>query len=467
MVCRNKKIKQRGDGMNADFKRILGRRDVLALAFGAMIGWSWVAVAGDWISRGGSLGAILAFVGGGLAITLIGLTYAELAAAMPKAGGEHVYTKRALGRGWSFICTWAIIFAYVGVAAFESIAVAMIAEYFFPAVKSGFLWTIAGHDVYAGSVAIGMGATLIITLLNIMGVKQAAIFQLIATVMIVLGGVVLVTGSAINGSTANFAPLFTTGFAGVAGVLVMVPSMMVGFDVIPQSAEEIDLPFKDIGKVLMLALGMAVLWYVFIIIGVSLALDEGERMASTLTTAAASKKMWAHPMAGHLLVIAGLGGVLTSWNAFVIGGSRAIYALSRAGQLPAVFGKLHPTARTPWAAITLIGFICLLSPLLGRQSLVWIIDASGLMIVTTYGLVAASFLILRKREPDMERPYRAPYGTFVGWASVLLSIALATLYLPGSPAALIWPHEWALILGWILFGAILFGLAKTNKTQGV
>ncbi|MCK5574775.1 MAG: amino acid permease, partial [Sphingomonadales bacterium] len=331
--------------MSGNFKRILGRRDVLALAFGAMIGWSWVAVAGDWIARGGTIGAILAFIGGGLAITLIGLTYAELASAMPQAGGEHVYTKRALGRGWSFICTWAIIFAYVGVAAFESIAVAMIAEYFYPAVKSGYLWTIAGHDVHAGSVAIGVGATLVITLLNIMGVKQAAIFQLIATITIFAGGLVLFAGSSISGSPANFSPLFTNGLAGIAGVLVMVPSMMVGFDVIPQSAEEIDLPFEDIGKVLMLALGMAVLWYVLIIVGVSLALDEGERAAATLTTAAASQKVWSSPIAGHLLVIAGLGGVLTSWNAFVIGGSRAIYALSRAGQLPAIFGELHPKTR--------------------------------------------------------------------------------------------------------------------------
>ena len=453
--------------MSGNFKRILGRRDVLALAFGAMIGWSWVAVAGDWIARGGTIGAILAFIGGGLAITLIGLTYAELASAMPQAGGEHVYTKRALGRGWSFICTWAIIFAYVGVAAFESIAVAMIAEYFYPAVKSGYLWTIAGHDVHAGSVAIGVAATLVITLLNIMGVKQAAIFQLIATITIFAGGLVLFAGSSISGSPANFSPLFTNGLAGIAGVLVMVPSMMVGFDVIPQSAEEIDLPFEDIGKVLMLALGMAVLWYVLIIVGVSLALDEGERAAATLTTAAASQKVWSSPIAGHLLVIAGLGGVLTSWNAFVIGGSRAIYALSRAGQLPAIFGELHPKTRTPWAAIVLIGLICVLSPLLGRQSLIWIIDASGLMIVTTYGMVATSFLVLRKREPDMERPYRTPYGRFVGWASVILSIALATLYMPGSPAALIWPHEWALIIGWILFGGILYAIAKTGRTTPV
>ncbi|MEM6709754.1 MAG: amino acid permease, partial [Pseudomonadota bacterium] len=89
----------------ATFLRLLGRRDVIALAFGAMIGWSWVVLAGDWIASAGVLGAVGAFVVGGLIMALIGLTYAELAAALPFAGGEHVYATRALGPGWAFFCT--------------------------------------------------------------------------------------------------------------------------------------------------------------------------------------------------------------------------------------------------------------------------------------------------------------------------------------------------------------------------
>ena len=76
----------------ARFVRVLARKDVLALAFGAMIGWGWVVMTGHWIITAGSLGAVLAFIVGGLAIVCVGLTYAELAAAMPEAGGEHVYS---------------------------------------------------------------------------------------------------------------------------------------------------------------------------------------------------------------------------------------------------------------------------------------------------------------------------------------------------------------------------------------
>ena len=102
--------------------RVLKRREVLALAFGAMIGWSWVALAGVWLESAGSLGAIMAFLIGGAVIAFIGLTYAELASAMPQVGGEHVYSLRALGPGASFVCTWAIIFGYVSVVAFEVVA---------------------------------------------------------------------------------------------------------------------------------------------------------------------------------------------------------------------------------------------------------------------------------------------------------------------------------------------------------
>ena len=100
-----------------------------------MIGWGWVVLTGDWITMAGSLGAILAFGIGGLMVTLIGLTYAELASAMPQVGGEHAYSYRALGAGASFICTWAIVLGYVSVVAFEAVALPAVIEYLLPGFK--------------------------------------------------------------------------------------------------------------------------------------------------------------------------------------------------------------------------------------------------------------------------------------------------------------------------------------------
>ena len=101
--------------------RVLNAIDVLALGFGAMIGWGWIVLAGNWVLTAGSAGAIAAFSFGGIAMVLIGLVYAELASAMPLVGGEHVYSFRALGTYSSFICTWAIVLGYVSVVAFEAV----------------------------------------------------------------------------------------------------------------------------------------------------------------------------------------------------------------------------------------------------------------------------------------------------------------------------------------------------------
>lgn len=79
---------------NEDHKKVLSRLDVLFLAFGAMIGWGWVVLSGNWIIGAGTLGAMLAFVLGGVLVIFVGLAYAELASAMPTSGGALIYVLR-------------------------------------------------------------------------------------------------------------------------------------------------------------------------------------------------------------------------------------------------------------------------------------------------------------------------------------------------------------------------------------
>lgn len=442
------------------FVRVVRRREVLALAFGAMIGWSWVALTGNWIDRAGSIGAMLAFTIGGIAVVLVGLTYAELASAMPKAGGEHVYSMRALGRTASFICTWAILLGYVSVVAFEAVALPTVVDYLVPGFSRGYLWTIAGWDVELSWVLVGVIAAIAMTAINIIGIRTAAKLQFLVTALVIAVGVLLIGGAATAGSTENMQPLFDNGAKGLLGVLVMVPFMFVGFDVIPQSAEEVDIPFSEIGRTLMLSILMAVLWYVLIIGAVSMGLPEIDRVASSLPTADATAALFGGNWAAKLLVIAGIGGILTSWNAFLIGGSRALYALARAGQLPASLGALHPRYNTPHNAVLLIGALSVLAPLFGRPALVWLVDAGGLGIITAYAFVAWSFLKLRKAEPDLPRPYKVRRGRLIGTTALVLSLAIASLYLPISPAALIWPYEWLIVIAWVLLGAIMLRMAR-------
>jgi APA family basic amino acid/polyamine antiporter len=437
------------------FIRVIRRKEVLTLSFGAMIGWSWVALTGGWIQEAGSLGAITAFAIGGITVILVGFTYAELAAAMPKAGGEHVYSYRALGRNASFLCTWAILLAYASVVTFEAVALPTVVEYLIPDFSRGYLWTVAGWDVNASWVAVGAGAGAVMTAINVIGIKTAARLQMLVTMLILLAGATLILGAAISGDANNMTPLFTDSYKGILGVLVIVPTMMVGFDVIPQSAEEIDLPFEQIGKLLVFSILLAVAWYMLIIWAVSMGLTGAERQAAALPTADATASVLGTAWGGKLLILGGIGGILTSWNAFLIGASRAIYALARAGQLPAALGVLHPRFNTPHRAVILIGLLSMLAPLLGRQALVWLVDAGSFGVVIAYAFVALSFIVLRYREPDMPRPYRVKHWKLTGIAAFVLSFAIVMLFMPFSPAALVWPYEWAIVGAWWMVGFVM------------
>lgn len=412
-------------------------------------------MSGQWINSAGILGAILAFVFGGVAILLIGLTYAELSSALPLAGGEHVYSQRALGSTASFICTWSIILGYVSVAAFEAVALPTVLDSLVPGLDKVYLWTVSGWDVYLSWVMIGvLGATLM-TWINVRGVRMAAVLQSVVVASILFVGLLFVSGAVVTGDLANSGPLVRDGFSGVALVLVMVPFMFVGFDTIPQAAEEIDLPFNAIGSVLMLSVVMAIGWYCLIVFAVAIVPNQATVLASSVPTAAASEQVFGG-FGSTLLLVTGLAGIITSWNAFILGGSRAIFALARAGQLPSSLGKLDPHYRTPRNAILLIGGLSMIAPFFGRPALVWLVDAGGLGIVIAYGMVAWSFLVLRKREPELHRPYKVPYGTFVGVAALLLSLVLGGLYMPRSPAALLWPQEWAIVAAWVVAGLVLY-----------
>jgi amino acid transporter len=437
-----------------EFTRILGRWDVLAVAFGAMIGFGWIVLTGGFLESAGTLGAALAFVIGGVVVGFVGLTYAELVSAMPSAGGEHNYVMRAMGSRPAFITSWALVLGYVSVVAFEAVALPQTMLYLFPDMLAGRMWSVAGYDVYASWVAVGVVSAALITLVNYLGIRPAAIFQSIAVLFLVAIGVALLLGAAVGGDAGAMDPLFAGGVAGIIGVLVATPFLFVGFDVIPQSAEEINLPFRKIGQLLIVSVLLAVTWYVLIMLTVGASLPAAQLADSELAAADGMAALWGSDAMGTVLVLGGIAGILTSWNGFLLGASRLVYALAQSGMLPAWFGRLHPRFRTPGNAILFIGVLSMIAPFFGENTLVWMVDAGGLSIVVAYLMVAVSFVLLRRREPHMERPFRTPGGTATGVIAAVLALGLGVLYLPGMPASLVWPYEWVLLGLWWVAGLI-------------
>ncbi|MDQ0175363.1 amino acid transporter [Bacillus chungangensis] len=439
-----------------NLNKVLSRVDVLVLAFGAMIGWGWVVLSGDWILKAGSIGAMFAFVAGGILVIFVGLTYAELTTALPKAGGAHHFVKEGLGRRAAFFVSWALLFGYISVSAFEAVALPTVIEYIFPHYQVGYMWTIAGWDVYASWAAVGVIGAVLVTFINWIGVKQAAVLQIVLTVILALVGLMLIFGAAVGGDVQHMNPLFIGGAAGLMGVMIMTPFMFVGFDVIPQVAEEMNIPMKMIGKILLVSVALAVIWYMLIILGVSLSLPPPFLLTANLATADAMGAVFGSPFFAKVLIFGGVAGILTSWNAFMIGSSRIIYAMAKDGMLPQWFGRIHPTYKTPGNAILTVGLLSALSPLLGRPALAWFVNAGGLAIVFAYLLVALSFIVLRKTRADLDRPFRAGKTRVIGWIALLLSIGFVVMYMPGMPASLIWPYEWMITLAWWIVGLMLF-----------
>lgn len=453
-----------------EFNKVLNKFDIFAIAFGAMIGWGWVIMAGIWIMEAGSFGSMAAFAVGGIMVIFVGLTYAELTAAIPETGGAHVFSHRAFGAKTSYVCSWSLILGYVGVVAFESVAFPTVVQYLFPNFLKWKLYTIAGYDVYLTWLLTGIIAAGLILYLNYKGTKDAAKLQNILTIFIFLIGITLIAAAAVNGDSTNLKPFFNNGLGGIFTVAIMTPFMFVGFDVIPQAAEEINVPAREIGKIMILSIVLAVSWYVFIILAVSLVMTYPEMDSSLLVTADAMKKAFNNSTAmANVLVIGGLAGIITSWNSFFMGGSRAIYAMAHSKMLPKALGELHPVNRTPKWATILIGIIAMTAPFFGRQMMVWLTNAGGAAIVLAYFIVALSFLKLRKSEPDLLRPYKVSNGTFVGIGAVVMSAFMLALYIPGMPggAGLKVP-EMIILAFWVALGGFFyFNAKKTYADFGV
>lgn len=447
-------------GDNQTLQKAFGTKDVLALAFGTMVGWGWIMLSGAWAASAGMLGAIGAYVVGAILCVFVGMVYAELTPAIPCTGGGVVFSYKAMGYWPAVIAGLATSFAYIGVAAWEGPAFATAIDYVVPIPKIGFLWTIQGFDVYGSWALIAIAASVIITMVNYKGAKQAAIFQSIATIGLVTVGIIFVFGGATRGDISNTKPLFTD-VKGFASVLLMVPAMFVGFDVIPQSAGEMNVPLKKIPKLLILSICAAAAWYMIMIMTTCLSAPAAVREAGVIPVADSMAYAFGSPIWGKICIVGAICGILTSWNGFLYGGARVLYSLANAKMLPAFLGEIHPKYNTPSNAVLTCGILSTFSCLLGKGALVWFVNASSFGVVIMYLMVALSFCFLRKNQPDLARPYKVKYGKFVGAMAIFVAFFFAWLYTPLGPSPLI-GIEWLLVIGWFILGLCLAFYAK-NK----
>jgi len=457
-----------------ELKRAISGFGFFALAFGSMIGVGWITALGGWFEQAGPMGAMVAFAVGGALTLVIGLCYAEVTPMLPVSGGEVAYAYKAHGTSAAFVLGWTLAFGYLSVSAFEAISVGLVLSYLFPWIDAWPLYELAGSTVYGSHLLLALVFTGFITAINYFGVAIASKVQVALTALFLACAALFVAAGVANGHVANLQPYFGdaaegSGLGGILAVLVTVPFWYVGFDTIPQAAEERreGSPLRRLGTYLVLAIIGSTIFYVAVMLGAGMAGPWQDIVDEPLPTAAAFSSAFESHVLVRLVLVAGLIGLLTSWNGFFLAGSRVLFSLGRGRIIHSGLGQTHARYGTPARAVLFSGLVTLAAASLGRGAILAVVDVGSFCIALAFLGVALSFIRLRKAFPDMARPYRAPGGTVLGYVAATGSLfILAVMLAPGSPSRLVWPLEWA-ILGTLGIGGLSFWLGARGHRSTV
>jgi len=427
-----------------------------------MVGIGWIVLVGGLLAQAAYLGTVLGFVGGALIMIVIALCYAEIMSLFPVAGGEFAYAYRIFGEEMAFLCGWILALAYIVVTAFEAISVGWLATLLLPQLKGDVAYRILGQDIYSGQVFIGFVGMFAMYLINARGVKVAAKVQDILVVSLLIVSLVFIAYALSVGSLENMQPLFVGDDAisntwSVLFVVGVIPFWFAGFDVIPQAMSEKSesVPASKIGMVLVIGIVSALLFYVLILTATALVAPRGLILSSEIPLKDAFDTIYDSPGLSTLVLVAGLLGLLSTWNAIYFAGARVVYALARARFLPQFFSSVHREYRTPVRSLQFVALSAMVLVLLGKVAISPIVNALSSALSAVFFLTCLGVLLLRLNEPKLHRPYKMPGGVLtavVGTLGAALICAQSLFASFQSVKVFSLPLEWLILLLWLVVG---------------
>ena len=428
--------------------RKLRLADYFALAFGTMVGAGWLVLMDDWLGRSGPLGAILGFAVGGVLLLPVGYVYGQWVQRLPDAAGEAAYTAEVFPPIVSYFTGWMMLLAYFIVCPWEAVAVGKLAAYIFPSLNSFELYRVAGQPVFLPRLALGVGLTVFLAVLNYRGIRWSASFQNWTTAIVLLLFVLLLGISADRGAPGNFHPAFrTTPFVSILLTLQIVPYFMTGFESVPKVAEEAHLGFRSTGffRAIMMALLVGTGFYVLAVAAVAYVAPWqgliGKRFATAIAFEQALGAWW--PV--RLILIMALFGLFQCFNGNFVAASRLLFAYGRRGTIPPCFGEVHQKFLTPSVAILGITAGTLAGLLLGDALLVPVTEVGSMASALGWLAACWSFWLVERRIS-----LRAVTGLGIV-VSLLLFLMKVLPVIPGHFS----PAEWIALGIWLALGTIL------------
>ena len=450
---------------DSDLRQTLRPRQVAALALGCVIGFGCFVLPGYFLTTAGPVGATLGVLGGGGAMLIIARSYGVMVRALPVAGAEFAYAYRVGGRYHAYACGWFLALGYVSIVPLNATALGILGKFVAPRLFArGSLYTVAGFEVFAGEIILASAAIIIVGLIQFRGVSAAGSLQVALTTLLVGAVLIIGLGTTVSGmaSTANLHPYFAperSPLEGVGAILAIAPWLYVGFDTLPQAAEEFDFsPARGL-RLMALAIGAGALMYAIVILATA-SVTPWRSLVST-------EPLWATGIAVReslgrggfaCLVLAVAMAVFTGINGFFMASSRLLFGMGRAKLLPAWFAQVHPSHQTPANAILFVALVSLTAPWFGREVIAWIVDMAALG--TAFGYLYTCLAAVRVAETGETKT--GPTDRGQARLGTALSVGFITLLcVPGMPGFMATP-SWIALTVWVGLGLIFLAGRGTH-----
>ena len=267
-------------------EKSLSPLQVCALALGSIVGWGCFVLPGDmFLPQAGPVGTLLGFFVGACLISFVAVCLSYMVKYAPVAGGAFAYAYIGFGPRAAFVCGWALVIGYLAIVAIDIAALSVIFRFLFPGVfEFGELYSIAGWTVYSGEVILMTAGTLFFGYINYRGIGFAGALQLILAFMLTFGILALFGGvlTLDTASVANLSPAFSDKRSMIACVLLVFaisPFLFVGFDTVPQAAEEFAFDPSRARNIMVVAIFCGVLLYAMVMLSVGMAVPYPELLA--------------------------------------------------------------------------------------------------------------------------------------------------------------------------------------------
>jgi APA family basic amino acid/polyamine antiporter len=407
-----------------------------------------------------------------------GLCYAELASMIPIAGSAYTYTYATLGELIAWIIGWDLILEYafsnmsvsVGLSAhlvdlFDWFGVEFPAQWISPAYLPTGLQDFAGNNIYASGWHFGFNipafvVVMLLTVLLVRGIQESARANNIMVLIKIAAILVFIFAAASFVKPHYWHPFMPNGWTGVLTGGSIIFFTYIGFDSVSTAAEECNNPQRDLPFGILMTLVACTVLYGGVAIVLSGIVPWQSVMGDAAPVVNAIKKLSLLPGGGSLVwvrlfvLIGAMLGMVSSILVFQLGQARVWFAMSRDGLLPTVFSRIHPRFRTPAVATWVAGFVVGIPA--GLLDIGTVSNLSNIGTLFAFVLVSIAVLILRYREPERHRSFRAPLGPIFPVLSIIFCIVL----MMGLEVM-----TWMAFFAWLLAGLLIYFFYSRHRSE--